>query len=152
MTAIEWTHPPGFRGESWNPFVGCSIVSKGCTNCYAMKMASRIIAMQGEASHYAETVKTVKGKPVWTGAIREASEKVWTAPLRAREPRCYFVNSMGDVFHEDVPEMGESLACFCPLDAPCHADVLLELANPDEGDCAAHNPLASIHLSCMFNS
>jgi len=104
MTAIEWTHPPGFRGESWNPFVGCSIVSKGCTNCYAMKMASRIIAMQGEASHYAETVKTVKGKPVWTGAIREASEKVWTAPLRAREPRCYFVNSMGDVFHEDVPD------------------------------------------------
>ena len=46
---------------------------------------------------------------------------------------------------------GKNLACFCPLDAPCHADVLLELANPDEGDCAAHNPLASIHLSCMFN-
>jgi protein gp37 len=103
-TNIEWTHPEGFKGESWNPFVGCSIVSKGCTNCYAMKMAARIVAMQGEASHYAGTVKTVNGKPVWTGAVRPAPDKTWTAPLRAKSPRCYFVNSMSDVFHEDVPD------------------------------------------------
>ena len=103
-TNIEWTHPEGFRGESWNPFVGCSIVSKGCTNCYAMKMAARIVAMQGEASHYAGTVKTVNGKPVWTGKVREAPGNTWTAPLRAKKPRCYFVNSMSDVFHEDVPD------------------------------------------------
>jgi protein gp37 len=38
MTKIEWTE------QTWNPIVGCSIVSPGCTNCYAMRMAYRILA------------------------------------------------------------------------------------------------------------
>ena len=42
--------------------------------------------------------------------------------------------SLDKIIERAGPEMGESLACFCPLDAPCHADVLLELANPDEGE------------------
>jgi protein gp37 len=106
---------PGFKGESWNPFVGCDIVSKGCTNCYAMKMAARLEAMSSRPDgtgnfhldHYkglTHNPRRTGYKPVWTGAVREASEKVWTAPLRAKKPRCYFVNSMGDVFHEDVPD------------------------------------------------
>jgi len=39
MTKIEWTD------DTWNPFVGCSIISKGCTNCYAMRMAHRLGAI-----------------------------------------------------------------------------------------------------------
>jgi protein gp37 len=41
-TTIEWTHFPGYQGDSWNPVVGCSRKSSGCTNCYAELMASRI--------------------------------------------------------------------------------------------------------------
>ncbi len=104
MTQIEWTHLPGFKGETWNPIVGCSIVSKGCTNCYAMKQAARILRMTGEHSHYAGTVKDSKGGPVWTGKTAQAGENTLTAPLRARRPRCYFVNSMGDLFAENVPD------------------------------------------------
>ena len=104
MTAIEWTHMPGFKGESWNPIVGCSVLTKGCTNCYAMKQAARIIAMTKGETHYRGLVKTVNGKPVWTGSIRAAPDRVWEAPLRAKKPRCYFVNSMGDVFYETVPD------------------------------------------------
>ena len=94
---IEWTQ------ETWNPIVGCSIVSAGCTNCYAMKMADRICAMQPN-SHYQGTVKRVNDKPVWTGKMALAPEKKLLEPMRRKRPRTYFVNSMGDLFHENVPD------------------------------------------------
>lgn len=96
MTNIEWTD------ESWNPVVGCTIVSPGCTNCYAMKMAARLEAMH--VSQYAGTTKRVNGNPVWTGKVETAPEKTLMAPIRRRKPTMYFVNSMGDLFHEDVPD------------------------------------------------
>jgi len=96
-TNIEWTD------ASWNPIVGCSIVSPGCTNCYAMSMARRIEAMQ-PGSHYVGTTKVVSGKAVWTGKVVLAPEHILTQPLRWRRPRKIFVNSMGDIFHEDVPD------------------------------------------------
>ncbi|MEW6121606.1 MAG: phage Gp37/Gp68 family protein [Pseudomonadota bacterium] len=94
---IEWTD------ATWNPVVGCSITSPGCTNCYAMPMARRIEAMQ-PGSHYAGTTKVVNGKPVWTGKLALAPHHILTQPLRWRRPRRIFVNSMGDLFHEDVPD------------------------------------------------
>lgn len=107
MSKIEWT------GETWNPIVGCSIVSPGCTNCYAMRMAARMEAM-GDAAvkagrtvpgpHYAGTTRWVNGKPVWTGKVALAPDHILTAPLRRRTPTTYFVNSMSDLFHEDVPD------------------------------------------------
>lgn len=106
-TAIEWTHRAGTTGETWNPIVGCSIHSPGCTNCYAMTMAARIEAIDaaaGRAGHYVGTTKKVKGKPVWTGKIGVAPDHIFTAPLRRRAPRTVFVNSMSDLFHEDVPD------------------------------------------------
>ncbi|HEV2552748.1 MAG TPA: phage Gp37/Gp68 family protein [Bosea sp. (in: a-proteobacteria)] len=100
-TGIEWTD------ASWNPVVGCSLVSPGCTNCYAMGQAARIVRCSeglGRASTYDGTVETVKGKPVWTGKVALASEATLTQPLRWKRPRRIFVNSMGDIFHEDVPD------------------------------------------------
>ena len=94
---IEWTE------ETWNPVVGCSIVSPGCTNCYAMKMAARIEAM-GVAPHYAGTTRKTKAGAVWTGKIAMAPDSVLYAPLKRRTPTTYFVNSMGDLFHEDVTD------------------------------------------------
>jgi protein gp37 len=106
-TKIEWTD------ASWNPVVGCSIVSPGCTNCYAMKMAHRLQAMAGKprwtknlggTAHYAGTTKVVNGNAVWTGNLALAPERVLTAPLRRKKPMTYFVNSMSDLFHEDCPD------------------------------------------------
>ena len=104
-TSIEWTE------RVWNPFAGCSVLSPGCTNCYAMKMARRIEACNaglrqghGGSPHYAGTTKIVNGNAVWTGKIGIASDEVLLAPLRRKRPTTYFVNSMSDLFHESVPD------------------------------------------------
>lgn len=95
MTTIEWT------GETWNPIVGCSIVSPGCTNCYAMRMAARLEAMatadrprwtqahrNGQMlAHYIGTTKPSKAGPVWTGKLALAPDSILTKPLRWRAPR-----------------------------------------------------------------
>ena len=96
-SAIEWTE------QTWNPIVGCSIVSPGCTNCYAMKMAARIEAM-GNQPRYAGTTRKVNGKAVWTGKVSKAPNSTWCAPIERKKPTVYFVNSMSDLFHEDVPD------------------------------------------------
>lgn len=94
---IEWTE------ETWNPVVGCTIVSPGCTNCYAMKTAGRLQAIG--VSHYAGMVEKHKTGFVWTGKVAMAPESVLQTPLRRRKPTVYFVNSMGDLFHDDVDEV-----------------------------------------------
>jgi protein gp37 len=96
MSKIEWTE------ATWNPIVGCSIVSPGCTNCYAMSQAARLLDKPG--SHYEGTTKRVNGKAVWTGKVATAPDAILTAPLRRWKSTTYFVNSMGDLFHEDAPD------------------------------------------------
>lgn len=96
-TSIEWTE------STWNPVVGCSVISPGCTNCYAMKMAARIEAM-GNQPRYAGTTRKVNGNAVWTGKLAQAPESTLLEPLRRKKPTTYFVNSMGDLFHEDCPD------------------------------------------------
>jgi len=106
MTKIEWTE------KTWNPIVGCSIVSPGCTNCYAMKMAARLeridaaerAAGRNGLPHYAGLTKTVNGNAVWTGKLALAPEHILAEPLRRKKPAVYFVNSMSDLFHDDVPD------------------------------------------------
>ena len=103
MTAIEWViNPDGSRGRSWNPIVGCSVVSPACRDCYAMAQAARLLDRPG--SHYAGTTKRVKGNAVWTGKIAVAPLHILLAPLMRRTPTTWFVNSMGDVFHEGIPD------------------------------------------------
>lgn len=98
MTAskIEWTE------HTWNPIIGCSIVSPGCSNCYAMTMARRLELMGQE--RYAGLTKMVNGNAVWTGKLALAPEKTLLEPLRRKKPTTWFVNSMGDLFHEDCPD------------------------------------------------
>lgn len=92
-TRIEWTD------ATWNPVAGCSIVSAGCTHCYAMEMARRLEAM-GVGKYAGLTRKTGK-RTVWSGAVRE-DRKALEIPYRWRKPRKIFVNSMSDLFHERV--------------------------------------------------
>lgn len=102
---IEWTE------QTWNPIVGCSIVSPGCTNCYAMKMAGRIEAMNidarpghGTARQYEGTTARINGNAVWTGKLARAPRETLRAPLKRKKPTTYFVNSMGDLFHDGCPD------------------------------------------------
>lgn len=97
-TKIEWTD------KSWNPIVGCSIVSPGCTNCYAMRFAGARLQHTPGGKHYIGLTTKSKTGPVWTGKLALAPEKTLLAPLRWQKPAMIFVNSMGDLFHESVPD------------------------------------------------
>lgn len=97
LSAIEWTD------QTWNPIVGCSIVSPGCTNCYAMKEAYRF-GFNPNLQRYHGLTKKVNGRPVWTGKVSKAPNTTWYVPIERKKPTKYFVNSMSDLFHEDVPD------------------------------------------------
>jgi protein gp37 len=90
---IEWTD------ATWNPVAGCRIVSPGCTNCYAMRMAARLKAM-GMAK-YAGTTRKSGRRHVWTGRVN-VDEQSLHAPLTWRKPQRIFVNSMSDLFQDAV--------------------------------------------------
>ncbi|MBI3700204.1 MAG: DUF5131 family protein [Afipia sp.] len=93
-TSIEWTD------ATWNPVAGCSVITAGCSNCYAMRMAARLEAMGTEK--YSGLTRKSGGRAVWTGQIR-IDEKSLAIPASWSKPRKVFVNSMSDLFHEDVP-------------------------------------------------
>jgi protein gp37 len=80
---IEWTEC------TWNPVTGCTKVSPGCLNCYAERMAKRLRAM---------------GQPNYRHGFQLTPHPhMLDLPLHWRQPRMIFVNSMSDLFHEDVP-------------------------------------------------
>jgi protein gp37 len=82
-TKIEWT------GMTWNPVTGCTKVSHGCKHCYAERMAKRLHAM---------------GMPRYRNEFRTTlHEDLIDLPRGWRRPRIVFVNSMSDLFHDDVP-------------------------------------------------
>src|SRR5579883_2255261 len=93
-SSIEWTE------ATWNPVVGCSIISPGCTNCYAMRMAQRLEAM-GQTK-YAGTTRLSGARAKWNGVVRidEGSLKL---PSSWKTGKLIFVNSMSDLFHDEVP-------------------------------------------------
>lgn len=93
-THIAWTE------ATWNPITGCSVVSPGCTNCYAMQLAgTRLQHHQSRAG----LTKPTKAGPVWTGEVR-FNEQWLDQPLRWTRPRRVFVCAHGDLFHEGVPD------------------------------------------------
>ena len=91
-TAIEWAD------ATWNPITGCTKVSLGCANCYAMAMAKRLKAM-GNPRYQKDG-----GAGSGPGFGVSLHPDVLAEPLHWRKPRRVFVVSMGDLFHEDVPD------------------------------------------------
>jgi protein gp37 len=80
---IEWTE------STWNPVTGCTKISPGCKNCYAKRMAERLQLM---------------GQPNYVnGFDLTLQPQALELPLRWKKPQRIFVNSMSDLFHEDVP-------------------------------------------------
>ena len=84
--------------ETWNPLRGCTRVSTGCENCYAEKMAARFC---GPGQPYEGTINPATKR--WSGKVRLVPERLMD-PIRWARPRMVFVNSMSDLFHEDVPD------------------------------------------------
>ena len=84
MTTIEWTE------QTWNPTTGCSKVSSGCQNCYAEIMARRLQAMKAPGYEL--------------GFNLALHQDRLTQPLLRKKPTLYFVDSMSDIFHEDIPD------------------------------------------------
>lgn len=82
-SSIEWTD------ATWNPITGCTKVSEGCRNCYAER--------------FAERWRGVKGHAFENGFDLTLRPERLDAPLHWKTPRRIFVNSMSDLFHEDVP-------------------------------------------------
>lgn len=79
---------------------GCSLVSEGCRNCYAMKQAHRF---SGPGQKYDGLTKTTSQGPTWTGTARFVPEMV-RRPLEWSGRHRVFVNSMSDLFHDDVTD------------------------------------------------
>jgi protein gp37 len=83
-STIEWTE------STWNPVTGCTRISAGCRHCYAERMAMRLKAM---------------GQPNYANGFQVTLQpQMLDLPLGWRRPQSVFVNSMSDLFHEDVPE------------------------------------------------
>ena len=94
-TRIEWTD------STWNPVAGCSIITAGCTHCYAMEMAKRLEAMGIEK--YAGLTRKTGNRTVWNGVVREDHQAL-SIPYGWKKPRKIFVNSTSDLFHEGVSD------------------------------------------------
>lgn len=94
-TQIEWTD------ATWNPVAGCTIVTAGCTNCYAMEMARRLEAMS--VVKYQGLTRRSGQRTVWNGVVREDLNSL-KIPFGWKKPRKIFVNSMSDLFHEGVSD------------------------------------------------
>jgi len=83
-SSIEWTE------STWNPITGCNKISPGCKNCYAEKMSHRLKAM-GQQNYRNDFELSIH-------------EHVFEYPLKWKKPQTIFVNSMSDLFHEEVPD------------------------------------------------
>lgn len=94
-TQIEWTD------STWNPVVGCSIVTAGCTHCYAMEMAKRLESMG--MNKYAGLTRRSGARTIWKGVVRENHDAL-AIPHSWKKPRKIFVNSMSDLFHDKVSD------------------------------------------------
>lgn len=82
-SSIEWTE------ATWNPLTGCTKISPGCKHCYAERLSARLQAM---------------GNPNYANGFElTLHDHVVELPLKWKKPRVIFVNSMSDLFHQDVP-------------------------------------------------
>jgi protein gp37 len=109
-TGIEWTE------ATWNPVTGCTKISPGCAHCYAERMANRLRAMG---------VRQYRN-----GFQVSPHADMLEVPLRWRKPRRIFVNSMSDLFHEQVP-LGFIQDVFSVMEQACWHDFQVLTKRPE---------------------
>lgn len=120
-TGIQWTHVPGYRGATWNPTTGCTRVSPGCDHCYAFTLHDQRYKVNrdkarecvGGVDSDAERIAFARAQGILPMApqydvpfstVQVLDERRLREPLRKRQPHAFFVDSMSDLFHEDVPD------------------------------------------------
>jgi len=114
-TKIEWAD------ATVNAVNGCTVISPGCTNCYAMRLAGT--RLRNHPSRAGLTQQSKAG-PVWNGTVR-LNEAQLMQPLKWREPRKIFWNAHGDLFHDAVPnEWIDKVFAVCAL-TPQHTHMIL---------------------------
>ncbi len=91
-SSIEWTE------STWNPITGCDRVSPGCAHCYALDLSARLKRF-GQAKYQRDGTRPSSGP----GFAVTLHPQTLDVPLRWKRPRMIFVNSMSDLFHEEVP-------------------------------------------------
>ena len=94
-SAIEWLNVPGYKAETWNPWIGCTPISKGCEHCWAHREENGCLR--------SDPAPTYPGQHYfWRGPVFQGGTKLGR-PLHWREPRCIFVCPRSDLFHADIP-------------------------------------------------
>ena len=116
-STIEWTE------ATWNPTTGCTKISPGCKNCYAERFAERWRGIKGHPYEYGFNLR------LW-------DERV-DIPLSWKKPRVIFVNSMSDLFHEDVPSSFIARVWQVMADTPQHTYQILT-KRPDRMSAVLH--------------
>lgn len=100
-SSIEWTD------ATWNPVRGCSMAkgseTGGCLNCYAARLNARGLPGMVSPTTGKPFARILQSGPRWTGDV-ELIEKALLLPLKWRRPKRIFVNSLSDLFHEDLPD------------------------------------------------
>lgn len=112
MTKIEWTHRPGTVPVAWNPVTGCTPISPGCAHCYARRMAKRLAGRCGYPESPHEFDVTLH-------------EDRLLQPYGYKKPRTVFVCSMGDLFHDAVPETFQMAVWGIMAASPNHTFIVL---------------------------
>ena len=126
-TSIEWTE------QTWNPAVGCSKISPGCVHCYAEVMARRLRAMG------------VKGYE--NGFRLTLLPERLPEPLKRKTPTVYFVNSMSDLFHEEIPDSYLEQVLAVIRQAPQHTfQILTKRAERMAAFFRGHQPPPNVWL------
>lgn len=120
ISTIEWTE------RTWNPVCGCSIVSPGCHHCYAMAMARRLRGSAlrkmdrrqdpGRLRHY---LQVIGSDGLWNGRMLLVEESL-AEPASWKKPAVVFVNSMSDLFHENLAVEHIRRVCAIMRDVPRH--------------------------------
>lgn len=104
MSSYNKTTNISWANKTWNVIAGCKRVSPACKACYAEVVSNRE-AEKGVEKYKGLTTIPVNGnRPIWNGKVNVAKEKLFNEPKRWKEPSIIFVNSMSDLFYEEVSE------------------------------------------------
>lgn len=96
-TAIEWTHIPGYAPRTWNPVVGCTDAGSGCALCYA-----RTLHNMRHKAYKSGKLQQFPQYAVPFSHVQLMPDRL-DLPLKTKKPTCWFVNSVSDLFHDEVP-------------------------------------------------
>lgn len=104
MSSYNKTTNISWANKTWNVIAGCKRVSPACRACYAEVVSNRE-AEKGVEKYKGLTTIPVNGnRPIWNGKVNVAKEKLFNEPKRWKESSIIFVNSMSDLFYEEVSE------------------------------------------------